>query len=148
MKNIFYIVLISFLSQCTLDTGAATYSKNITESKSIKAFIQEYDFDIKKIEHGGLELEIDEVWLEYYWIYENFLKHIEIGDERRLVVSVTYKNEDDYWNGESPFKIKENGITSLGSSNRGTYKYIIGMEEYSDNILLKFWDQEVKLSKK
>ena len=148
MKITLYIILICCLCGCTLNTGAPIYSKDIKESKTTKAYIQEYNFPTGTIKHNNVELEIKEIWLEYHWIYENLFKKIRVGDKKRLVVSVTYKNEDDYWNETSPFEVGKNGITSLGSSNRGTYKYLIKMNNYADEILLNFWDKEVFLIKK
>lgn len=143
MKRPLYIVIIFILSCCTLDTGNPTYSVSVKESKEVGAFLAEYIFKPNSIKHGNIELEIHEVWLENYWYYDNFLKQIKVGNEKRLIIRIKYNNDEYFWQQSTPFKIGENGITSIGSSNRGIHKYIIGMADYPDDFSLKLWDEEV-----
>lgn len=111
------IVLVNFGCTSIVKTNVIQSSYDIKQSKELGVFVQEY-VPIKNVFIlGDKEVNIKEVWEEYYWIYKNQKREIEKKDNIEGYVKIDTETSD-LFDINFIFNSRKNGI----SGNKLTFE--------------------------
>lgn len=99
MRN--YIILLIYCSllgckDSIVKTHVAQSSYNIDESKDNAVFVCSYRPSKKILKFDDLNVEIEDVWVEYLWSYANINKDISKQDEKNIYVKFKGSHIDIY----------------------------------------------------
>lgn len=140
MKYIFVVICtcsIALSCQSPIKTGVLKSSFNISESKKNGVFIAKYIPSIPTIDVENKVIEIDQIWIEYFWEYKNQNK--EILKKSTYHGLVKLKNDVDIFD----IKISVNGIEN-GITGR---KLSFPCAEIKDTLIVLFQgDKEITMS--
>ncbi len=100
MKRNILLVLVSYLSfgcnESVIKTNVPKSSYNIAHSKENKVFITSYKPTSSLLKFNNATHEIDEVWVEYLWSYNDLNKNILKESEKNIYLKFKNDNLDVY----------------------------------------------------
>ncbi len=133
MKRLYILFIIPIVlcvfCQSPVKTGVIQSSYNISASKERGVFVNQYIPDTSVVNLDKNKLQIQEVWVEFFWEYINQNREIRILDSKYGYVK--FKDPDtDLFEIEFTYTGKTNGI--LGN------KLSFNFDEYPDTLKLTF----------
>lgn len=131
-----FILTVFLNCDTSVKTNVLQSSFDVNQSKSKGVFIAEYIPSVKGLNFKNQSFNIQQVWIEHYWMYESLNKEIKIKDEKQGYIRL--KNDDDIHKIAFLYNNKKNGITGN--------KLCFDIPNIKDTLVFKFYFEKDTIS--